>query len=212
MSGLSAQQDTLFYIGDPMCSWCYGFAPEIIEIKEKLPKNVVFQTVLGGLRPNGTETMADLGDFLKHHWEEIESLTGQPFKYDILEQKTFTYNTEPACRAVLTARKLNPEQELVFFKAVQTAFYKDNKNVHDIQTYLDIAKSLNFDTKQFAIYFNSPELKEATYADFYLSAEMGIRGFPSIVFKKGEKLHLISNGYQKADVILNQISLITSKE
>ena len=33
-SNLNAQRDTLIYIGDPMCSWCYGFAPEMDKILE----------------------------------------------------------------------------------------------------------------------------------------------------------------------------------
>jgi putative protein-disulfide isomerase len=67
-SWLQAQNPTIIYIGDPMCSWCYGFAPEITKVKEALP-DYEFKVVLGGLRPQGTETMADLGDFLEHHWK-----------------------------------------------------------------------------------------------------------------------------------------------
>jgi len=32
-SWLEGEGSTLIYISDPMCSWCYGFAPEISEIK-----------------------------------------------------------------------------------------------------------------------------------------------------------------------------------
>ena len=71
MTTTQAQQDTLFYIGDPMCSWCYGFSPEVSKIKTALDKNTEFKIIVGGLRPNGQETMTDLGDFLKHHWEEV---------------------------------------------------------------------------------------------------------------------------------------------
>lgn len=33
---LNAQSPTIIYIGDPLCSWCYAFAPEISEVKEAL--------------------------------------------------------------------------------------------------------------------------------------------------------------------------------
>jgi putative protein-disulfide isomerase len=65
-SWLQAQNLVIIYVGDPMCSWCYGFAPEITELKEKLT-DYEFKLVLGGLRPGGTETNADLGEFLAHH-------------------------------------------------------------------------------------------------------------------------------------------------
>ncbi|MFQ5523922.1 MAG: DsbA family protein, partial [Acidimicrobiia bacterium] len=37
----------LIYVGDPMCSWCWGFAPEIEDLADEYPVEVV----VGGLRP-----------------------------------------------------------------------------------------------------------------------------------------------------------------
>lgn len=206
MNTSQAQQDTLYYVGDPMCSWCYGFAPEISTLKERLPEDIAFQLVLGGLRPNGTQTMEELSDFLRHHWEEIATLTGQPFRYDILQQGDFIYNTEPACRAVVVARQLAPDHELDFFKAIQAAFYAQNKNPHDVETYLEIARHFEIDVHQFRRLFESKEFQQLTNMDFQIAASMGVRGFPSLVLKKGEQLYLVSNGYQKASALLEKIA------
>ena len=208
---LQAQQDTLFYIGDPMCSWCYGFAPEVSKIKTGLDENTEFKIVVGGLRPNGQETMTDLGDFLKHHWEEVAQRSGQPFSYDILQQKEFIYDTEPSCRAVITVRQLAPEKELDFFKAIQTAFYHKNQDTHALETYQSIAKAMDIDVVTFSTFFQSDAAKMVTHADFQLSAAMGVRGFPSMVLKKGEEYHLVSNGYQEAANILAKIKQIQAK-
>ena len=110
---------TIIYIGDPMCSWCYGFAPEITKVKEHY-SDFDFRLVMGGLRPNGTETMKDLDSFLKHHWKDVNKASNQPFKYDILDDKSFVYDTEPACRATVVVRAMAPEKEFEFFKAIQT--------------------------------------------------------------------------------------------
>ncbi len=90
-----------------MCSWCYGFATEISELKEALPE-YDFKMVLGGLRPGGTETNEDLADFLAHHWKDVEKRTGQPVNYDVLKDSTRVYDTEPACRAVVVVRSMKP--------------------------------------------------------------------------------------------------------
>ena len=37
----------LISVGDPMCSWCWGFAPEIDSLADDYPVDVV----VGGLRP-----------------------------------------------------------------------------------------------------------------------------------------------------------------
>ncbi|MBT3648501.1 MAG: DsbA family protein [Flavobacteriales bacterium] len=204
---LNAQNPTIIYVGDPMCSWCYGFAPEISKVREALPDHE-FKLVLGGLRPHGTETNADIGDFLREHWEEIHKRTGQPFKYDILEDKTMVYDTEPACRAVVAARNLNPEIELEFFKAVQDAFYAENRNMLDIETYLRIADEFELDSDQYRQTFDSEECKYETAQEFQLSSEMGIRGFPSVVVRHNGQLFLASNGFRTAEDLLRTIKNI----
>jgi len=191
----------LIYFGDPMCSWCYGFAPEIEMIEQQF-KNIPFEIVLGGLRPNGKQTMSELSGFLQEHWQQIEQQTDQKFNYDILQLDDFVYNTEPASRAVEVARTIDPTITLSFFKAVQTAFYFANKSTHDINTYLNIAKQYNLDEEQFEKLFYSKKIIEKTQANFEKSAEMGVRGFPALILKEGDKLHLITNGYQKATKLI----------
>lgn len=204
---LNAQEPTIIYIGDPMCSWCYGFAPEITELKESLPE-YDFKLVLGGLRPGGTETNEDLGEFLAHHWKDVEKRTAKPFNYDILDDSNLVYDTEPACRAVVTARHMKPEIELDFFKAVQTAFYVEAKDIRAADTYIALARQFSLDEDAFRSKFESDEMKYATKADFQLSGEMGVRGFPSVVMSQKGQLFMIANGYISADELLKTIEKI----
>lgn len=197
---IKSDNNALIYIGDAMCSWCHGIAPELTKLKDNHPE-LEFRLVMGGLRPYNTEKAIDMADFLKSHWVEIEERTGQPFKHDILKDPDFIYDTEPASRAVVVARKMNPEIEFEFFKAVQEAFYRDNKNTNEVSTYLELAADFDLDVDAYEHFFNSSEIKEFTRADFQLSQQMGIKGFPSLVLKKGEQFSLIANGYQTAENI-----------
>lgn len=199
---MAQEKATLIYIGDPMCSWCYGFAPEISKAKEQLGNEVNFQLVMGGLRPYNTETMADLNEFLDHHWKDVATRSGQKFNHAILQDHSFVYDTEPASRAVITVRTLQPEAEFAFFKAVQTAFYADNKNTHELATYLPLCDQFGVDKTAFAKAFVSEEMKEKTRDDFKYSGALGVRGFPSLVVKKGEEYFLIANGYTTADRVV----------
>ena len=201
------EKTTIIYVGDPMCSWCYGFAPEILEVKKHF-SSYDFKIVVGGLRPEGTETMEKLGDFLRHHWEDVHKASNQPFKYDILEQKKFIYNTEPACRAVVTVRAIHPEMEMEFFKGVQHAFYAENKQTNDVNTYTDIASSLQIDTEKFKTLYLSEEIKKKTKEDFALASQMGVTGFPAVIISHKGELHLVARGYTKADQLIKNINKI----
>jgi putative protein-disulfide isomerase len=208
-SWLQAQNPVIIYIGDPMCSWCYGFAPEISELKDALP-DYEFKLVMGGLRPGGTETNKDLGEFLAHHWKDVEKRTDQPFNYDILKDESMVYDTEPACRAVVVARKMKPESELDFFKAVQSAFYVDGADMRSVETFVSIAKDFDFDTTEYKKLFESEDIRYETNADFQLSSEMGVRGFPSVVIRHDGQLFMVSNGYTTSSDLIKTINKVVN--
>jgi len=195
---IKEDSDALIYIGDTMCSWCYGFSKNLDLFLTTHPE-LELRLVQGGLRPNSSEKAIDMADFLKKHWLEITERTGLPFAYEILSDPNFIYNTEPASRAVVVARMIDPTKEFDFFKAVQIAFYRHNEDTGQLQTYLKIAEALQIDTDEYSKLFNSEEARYHTKADFQLSAEMGIKGFPSLVLKKGKEFVMLSNGYRELE-------------
>ncbi len=198
-------QNKLIYIGDPMCSWCYGVAPELEKIEATYSEQMDFELLMGGLRPYNTQTMSELKDFLSHHWEDVHKASNQPFKYDILQDSTITYDTEPPCRAVVVVRQLAPEKTFEFFRAVQEAFYLHNKNLHLLESYHPILKELEIDTEAFDKAFQSEEMKQAVREDFEKSTEMGVMGFPTLVLRVNGRLKLITNGYASAEQMMEQI-------
>lgn len=203
----------LIYVADPMCSWCYGFSPEITIIKNEFEETMGFQLVMGGLRPGGTEVMdADMKKFLSHHWDQVNRRTGQPFNHNILDDKTFVYDTEPAARAVVTTRILAPEKEFDYFKKVQTAFYADNKNTNETATFVALAKEMGMDEKKFEELFTSDTLEHETAADFLFARKLRATGFPTLLVKKGDTYHVITVGYDKHEKLIRKINKVLEKE
>lgn len=204
---MTENKPILFYFGDPMCSWCYGFSPELSKAIETLGESVDLKIIMGGLRPYNTETMADLEGFLKDHWEHVHEASGQEFNYDILKDHSFVYDTEPPSRAFLVARTMKPEIAFDFFKALQKAFYVKNKNTNNIETYLELAEQFGLDKAAFKKSFEAEESKEDIRIEFEYAASLGVRGFPTVILKTGEEDYsLIGNGYQKAEQVVAKIS------
>lgn len=206
-SCMSQEKATLIYVGDPMCSWCYGFAPELSKAIESLDESVDIQVVMGGLRPYNTQKMTDLATFLKEHWEDVNARSGQPFSYDILKEN-YAYDTEPPSRACVVVRAMKPELELAFFKALQPLFYVDNKNMNVVESYLPLVKEMGLDVNEFKTKFASEEMKRAVKADFEFAGSIGVRGFPAMVLKKGEEYIMISNGYTTAAQIVKSVERV----
>ncbi len=205
MLSMSQTTPTLIYIGDPMCSWCYGFSPELSEAIEKLDNKVEVRIVMGGLRPYNTEKINGMKDFLKEHWEHVHEASNQAFNYSILDDDEFVYDTEPPSRAIIAVRQLHPQVELSFFHDVQAMFYAQNKHTHIAANYYPLLDKYNIDRVSFTTAFESDALKQLTRADFAEAQEMGVRGFPSVVLFQDGKYTLISNGYTKADQLVAQV-------
>lgn len=193
---LQSEENSLIYVGDTLCSWCYGFAPELDRFITNHPE-LKLRMVQGGLRPYGTEMLHDMKDFLQSHYTEIEKRTGQPFAKDLFDKENFVVDTEPASRAVVVCRIMAPNKELDFFKAVQHAFYLETQNINKVETFLEVAKKLGLDIDKYAELFESEEAKYATKTDFQLSSEMGVKGFPSVILKIKGMFYMISNGYRE---------------
>lgn len=207
---MNAQNDTIIYIGDPLCSWCYGVADEIQKVKDNNSEEFEFKLVIGGLRPYNTETMADLSDFLKHHWDDVSERSGKEFNYSILQDKAFVYDTEPPSRAVWVMRELNPKNEFSFFKDIQKLFYYDNKNTNELESYRELVIKYDVEFGAFSELYNSTDARLGIKQDFEYSTQLGVKGFPSVVLKKGSEYFLIANGYNTAENIQKIIDKITA--
>ena len=132
--------EQIIYVGDPMCSWCWGFAPEFRKLREYLGESVRFSLCVGNLR-NGHVWDDAFKAFLKTHWDEVRVKSGQPFDESLLKREHFDYNTEPACRALCTGRELDATKLFTLFEALQKAFYREGREITEDGTICDIAAS-----------------------------------------------------------------------
>ena len=193
----------IIYVGDPLCSWCYGYSEELEKLKNHFT-DLEFQIVVGGLRPF-TETPMEphLKRFLKKHWREVNERSGLPFSYDILEEGSeFVYDTEKPCRAIVAMRHLNPEGEMTFFKRVQQAFYRDNKDTNLIETYFSLLSEFAVSEAAFEAKFNDEKIKKETRQDFAWSREVGASSYPTTILQHNQRLWAISIGYNTADNLI----------
>jgi len=198
----------LIYIGDPMCSWCYGIAPELEELKTHYEEELTFEIIMGGLRPYNTQAITELKDFLIEHWEEVESRSGQEFNSEILNSSNIPYDTEPPSRAVAIVRSMNPSKAFDFFHACQKAFYYENLNLNEVASYKNAIKTAGLDFQSFKTKFESAEWKAKIKEDFERAGKLGVRSFPTILLEKNNELYVISQGYSKKEDMVKRIQKV----
>jgi putative protein-disulfide isomerase len=198
----------LRYYGDPLCSWCYGFGPELTKFLERRP-DLQLQLVMGGLRPYNREPMSlAFRTMLREHWNHVAVASGLPFSQSILDRDDFIYDTEPACRAVVTARQLFPAQALPVMKAIQLAFYRDGLDATSADVLADIAAAHGYDRLTFRAAFDSEPMRRETRTDFAATQSLGVSGFPTLALSRGEELYLVTSGFVTHDVLEYRVAEI----
>jgi putative protein-disulfide isomerase len=197
----------LLYVADPMCSWCWGFAPSLAALIDRHGDALPLHLVMGGLRPGETRVMdAAQKATIRTHWEHVAEASGQSFDHRFFDREGFVYDTEPAARAVVTMLDLAPLQALVVFHGVQSAFYAGNVDVTQADELANIAASSGVSPEAFLTRFNSDEARAATQQHFALAQRAGIRGFPTLLGGTGsDQPHaVLANGFTPPDVLLTR--------
>jgi putative protein-disulfide isomerase len=198
----------LLYFADPLCSWCYGFGPELSRFLGRHPDARV-DLVMGGLRAGNADPMSPaFKEMLQGHWRHVAQASGLPFSAAILEREDFIYDTEPPCRAVATARGIDPAKAFGFFNAVQAGFYRDGRDVTRALILTDVAAESGYDRAEFLAALESVEMREAARQDFATAQSMGVSGFPTLALARGSQLYLVTSGYVTDDVLEHRVAEI----
>jgi putative protein-disulfide isomerase len=194
----AAGQTRLVYFADPMCSWCYGFAPVIEALADRFEDRLPIHVVMGGLRAGNTEPMSEEDKAtIREHWTRVAAMTGQPFDMSFFDRQGFVYDTEPACRAVVTARRLMPRMALPFMARIQQAFYAENRDMTAAKEIALVAEEAGFDRAEFGAAFAGYETRSETVRDFMTAEALGIRGFPTLIAgSEGRGYALLTHGYR----------------
>jgi putative protein-disulfide isomerase len=201
----------LLYVADPMCSWCWGFAPVIDTIDQSF--DIPVRVVVGGLRPGDrAEPLDRVRAMLAHHWEQVAGASGQPFNVKALERTDWMYDTMGPDTAVVTMRSTAPDETLRFLATVQRAFYADVIDVTDPDVYGDLVAGFSVDPDAFVAAIASPEMHEATEKDFQEAQWMGVTGFPTLLLRDGATTVPVALGYAPYEQIADRINGIVERK
>lgn len=198
----------LFYIHDPMCSWCYAFSSSLSSLQKYLPTTISMIYLLGGLAPDTIEPMpATLQNSIQQAWKQIEkTVPGILLNYDFWKLNTPFRSTYPACRAILAARKQGTEFEAKILHAIQTAYYQKARNPSLQATLKECAAEAGMDTIEFIKDLISPAINSEMQEEILMARNMSVFSYPSLRLMHKEELFSINIDYLDHQIMLNEIN------
>ncbi|MBS0408317.1 MAG: DsbA family protein [Proteobacteria bacterium] len=198
-------QPHLVYFADPMCSWCWGFVPVMALIRRRFGDALPIRVVMGGLRPGTEKPMTEAAKAdTRGHWEHVQEASGQPFDWRFFEREGFVYDTDPAARAVVLARRQDAVLALALLVRIQGAFYAQNQDVTQPAVLAALAGELGFDVAEFEALLADEGVKRETWGDYAVSQRAGVTGFPTLVAGPNPDgtYGLVTRGFNVAELVV----------
>ncbi len=198
---------TLYYVHDPMCSWCCAFRLSLNTLIEELPKEINIIRLLGGLAPDSDLPMPEnTREYVLQNWRAIEKQVPETkFNYDFWEKCKPRRSTYPACRAVIAARKQKDVFDTAMTLAIQEAYYLEARNPSDYETLINLAEEIGADKNKFSKDVRSTETDKILEEEIQQSKSLDLKSLPSLLFIDGERKIRIEPDYLDAQVMLDQI-------
>ena len=187
----------LIYVGDAMCSWCWGFAPVVHRLDQEL--DIPVRVVNGGLRPGPYAQVLDdqMAGYLGQHWVEVSRVSGQPFDHSFLDRRNgWMFNSELPAIAVTAMRDREAESAIRFFTDIQHAFFAQGTDITDPSEYRPLLADYPVEAGPFLEYLVSVEARRAAWKDFEEARSLGITAYPALLLHNDSTVTTVTRGWQ----------------
>jgi len=208
---------TIYYVVDPMCSWCWGFAPVWREFVSEIPESVAVVDLMGGLAPDNEAPMdSAMRQYVQDAWGAVKARTGAEFNFEFWNKCEPKRSTYPACRAVIAAGEQASGARSLMYDAIQRAYFLEARNPSDAEALECVAGEIGLDRKQFTEDLGSDHINRIFQLELESVAKLGVSGFPTIVVKRespGEpaRYDLLAAGFSELDVLRGRWRLFLSR-
>ena len=202
-----ASETCLYYIFDPMCSWCYAFQPNWLALQDHLPNNVSVVYVVGGLAPDSDEPMSsEMREKIQKIWSHIECVVPRTqFNHEFWKVNTPVRSTYSACRAILAAKDQGGEYVLPMLQTIQKKYYQDAKNP-SLQTVLhSCALEIGLDGDQFSQDLTSDKIELKLQNDIKKARSLGGNSFPTLCLVHQNKQFPIVIDYSNWETMCDEM-------
>lgn len=201
------------YYTDPLCSWSWGFEPQLRRLRYEFGGRLAWRTRMGGLIPdwtsfsdplNGVSRPLQMGPL----WYEIRHLTGQSLD-DRLWLEAPPASSFPACLAVKTAQLQSAEAGDRVLRRLREGAMMERRNVAERGVLLALARGVAeatpglLDVGRFEDDFKGDAAAAAFREDLREARYLGLTRFPALMLCRadGTGRTLLLVGYRPYDAL-----------
>jgi putative protein-disulfide isomerase len=194
-------KDTIRFVFDPLCGFCYAFEPELKKLVEAYSGKFVFDIISGGMITGEQEGPIDkVAPHIAFGYKDLEKMSssrfGDKFLNGILKEGSYRMSSEMPSIAVTVFKSIQPANAIAFAGDVQKMLYYDGISLNDPENYRNLAIQYGLNADEFVALLKLPEWKVKTYSQFAMAEKMGVQGFPALTLKRNGTEVIFMSGFE----------------
>lgn len=188
----------VIYYTDPICSHCWGIEPILKKLAFEYGDHFEIEYRMGGLLEtwDGFRDPAN-GIFgpaqVAPHWDEVGIMSGMSIDGDIWLEDPLPSSYPPSI-AFKAVQKQDKDKALRFLRRIREMVFLEKQNICKEELLVQAAAECAVDVKRFQRDFNSDAVRDSFFQERDAGRQMGIHGFPSIIFVNDGNEGLVVSG------------------
>ncbi|TLV04001.1 DsbA family protein [Dyadobacter luticola] len=196
------------YFTDPICSTCWGIEPQLRKLKLEYGDYLDIDYRMGGLLPDwnynsgGISKPSDVGP----HWDEVSAHYQMPIDGDVWLEDPL-HSSFPPSVAVKAAALQDEIKAATFMRKLREAVFLEKKNITRWEVISEAAAAVGLDVDQLKTDFEGLG-NDLFEEDLALAKELGVRGFPTMLFTDQDSNQLKVYGFKPYETFENALLAI----
>lgn len=205
ISATNKQVETLHYLYDPLCGWCYA-AEAIVEVACTLISSTFrFEMHGGGLFDNEI-LVESKRKYIRSNDMRIADLTEQEFGLSyfngLLSHSATLYDSAAPITAIIAAQALDSDIGPAMLRALQYAHYRQGIQISDFANLVGVAESVGLKPKTFRTSFElnaGHATRQHISTTRELMSQVNVSGFPAFfLVSRGKQVVIPHENYYKS--------------
>lgn len=172
----------IIYFTDPICSSCWGIEPQLRKLELEYSNAVELDIHMGGLLPDWSYNSGGISkpSDVAHHWDEVSQHYDMPIDGDIWLEDPLDSSYPPSI-AFKAAQFQDSKKAVVFLRKIREFLFLEKKNITRWEHLAAAAVYSGLDERKLKSDYEGPA-REFFQKDLQLAAQLGVRGFPTMIF------------------------------
>ena len=172
----------IIYYTDPICSSCWGIEPQLRKLKLEYGNSFEIEYRMGGLLKDWSYNSGGISkpSDVAHHWDEVSEYYDMPIDGDVWLEDPLSSSYPPSI-AFKAAQMQDNEKAILFLREIREMVFLQKKNITKWEYLESAATKVGLNILQFKTDYEG-KAKELFNEDLQLGRELGVRGFPTMIF------------------------------